>query len=74
MENAEGRQPEGADLQQYLLNAQSRGGGDMKNSDTMNALDAGRAGGRAEEGVPLRYRRQVGEYFQRLAEELEEKK
>jgi hypothetical protein len=31
----------------------------------------GAAGGAAEGGVPLRYRRQVGEYFQRIIEETE---
>ena len=52
-----------------MLNSHARGGENSDEGTMVDALESGDASGAGGAGVPVRYRRRVGEYFQRVVEE-----
>ncbi|MBK8270166.1 MAG: hypothetical protein IPK83_18460 [Planctomycetes bacterium] len=64
------RSGRGGDQQAGSGNGRSVGRGDRQNYWWLRGTDDGRAMGVGEEIVPVQYRRRVGQYFQRLADEV----
>ncbi len=66
--DAEGRQGSGDDTEGGFA---SEFGGENPDSDSLiDTIQTGSAGGIGEGAIPIRYRRPVGEYFQRVADEI----